>query len=69
MRGEDGPQQEMFLNASLEDSGVGDRPLRPIRAMVDEAFRRRDRTFDGICGDMGRPSIAAESLLRAQLLM
>jgi transposase len=69
MRGEDRQQQEMFLYASLEDLVPADHPLRPIRAMVDEALRRRDETFDEIYGDVGRPSIAPERLLRAQLLM
>ena len=69
MRGEDRQQQEMFLYASLEDVVPADHPLRPIRAMVDEALRRLDDTFDEIYGDGGRPSIAPERLLRAQLLM
>ena len=69
MRGDDRQQQEMFLYASLEDLVPADHPLRPIRAMVDEALRRMDETFDEIYGDVGRPSIAPERLLRAQLLM
>ena len=69
MRGEDRQQQEMFLYASLEDLVPADHPLRPIRAMVDEALRRMDETFDEIYGEVGRPSIAPERLLRAQLLM
>ncbi|GIU78604.1 MAG: hypothetical protein KatS3mg005_1842 [Bryobacteraceae bacterium] len=55
----------MFLYASLEDVAPADHPLRPIRAMVDEALRRMDETFDEIYGDVGRPSIAPERLLRA----
>jgi len=69
MRGEDRQQQEMFLYASLEDLVPADHPLRPIRAMVDEALQRLDDTFDEIYGEVGRPSIAPERLLRAQLLM
>jgi transposase len=69
MGGEDRQQQEMFLNASLEDVAPADYPLRPIRAMADEALRRLGRTFDEVYGDVGRPSIAPERLLRAQLLM
>ncbi len=42
MRGEDRQQQEMFLYASLEEVVPADHPLRPIRAMVDEALRRLD---------------------------
>lgn len=69
MRGEDRQQQEMFLYASLEDLVPPDHPLRPIRAMIDEALGKLDRTFDEIYGEVGRPSIAPERLLRAQLLM
>jgi len=65
MRGEDRQQQEMFLQASLEEVVPADHPLRPIRAMVEEALRRLDETFDEIYGDVGRPSIAPERLLRA----
>jgi transposase len=59
----------MFLYASLEQVVPADHPLRPIRAMVDAALRRLDGTFDELYGDVGRPSIAPERLLRAQLLM
>jgi transposase len=37
--------------------------------MVDATLRRLDGTFDELYGDLGRPSIAPERLLRAQLLM
>ncbi len=69
MRGSDLQQQEMFLYASLEEVVPADHPLRPIRAMVDAALRKLDRTLDAIYGEAGRPSIAPERLLRAQLLM
>jgi hypothetical protein len=69
MRGEDRQQQELFLYGSLEEFVLADHPLRPIRAMVDEALERLDDTFDEIYRDVGRPSIAPERLLRAQLLM
>ncbi len=69
MRGEDRQQQEMFLYASLEELVPANHPLRPIRAMVDEALWKLDATFDELYGEGGRPSIAPERLLRAQLLM
>src|SRR5438270_12731126 len=43
-------------------------PLRAIRVMVDEALRRMAPLFDQMYSEMGRPSIAPEKLLRAQLL-
>ncbi|MGH3053816.1 MAG: IS5 family transposase [Gaiellaceae bacterium] len=44
-------------------------PLRQIRAMVDRALDRMDAVFEAMYAERGRPSIAPERLLRAQLLM
>lgn len=62
-------KREMFLCCSPEEMAPADHPLRPIRAVVDEALRRLDDTFDEICGEVGRPSIAPERLLRALRLV
>ncbi len=43
-------------------------PLRTIREMVDEVLSRLSRRFDTMYAKVGRPSIAPEKLLRAQLL-
>jgi len=45
-----------------------DHPLRAIRAMVDEVLCQLSRRFDSMYACVGRPSIAPEKLLRAQLL-
>jgi transposase len=45
-----------------------DHPLRAIRAMVDEILGHLSRHFDTMYARVGRPSIAPERLLRAQLL-
>jgi transposase len=45
-----------------------DHPLRAIRAMVDEVLARLSPQFDAMYAGVGRPSIAPEKLLRAQLL-
>jgi transposase len=45
-----------------------DHPLRAIRAMVDEVLTQLFRRFDAMYARVGRPSIAPEKLLRAQLL-
>ena len=45
-----------------------DHPLRAIRAMVDEVLARLSPQFDAMYASVGRPSIAPEKLLRAQLL-
>jgi transposase len=44
-----------------------DHPLRAIRAMVDEVLTQLSGRFDTMNAHVGRPSIAPEKLLRAQL--
>ena len=44
-----------------------DHPLRAIRAMVDEVLAQLSGAFDAMYARVGRPSIAPEKLLRAQL--
>jgi transposase len=68
MRGEDIQQGELFSYGSLEERVPADHPLRPIRAMVDEALKLLDGRFEEIYGEDGRKSIAPERLLRALLL-
>jgi transposase len=68
MRGEGLQQHELFSYGSLEERVPADHPLRPIRAMVDEALRDMSGCFDEIYGEEGRRSIPPERLLRALLL-
>jgi len=68
MRGEDLQQHELFSYGSLEERVPANHPLRPIRAMVDEALKALDGRFDEIYGEDGRKSIPPERLLRALLL-
>jgi transposase len=68
MRGEDHQQNELFSYGSLEERVPADHPLRPIRAMVDEALKDMSPRFDEIYGEDGRKSIPPERLLRALLL-
>jgi transposase len=68
MRGEDQTQYELFGHGSLEELVPQDHPLRPIRAMVDEAFKALDGRFDSLYDEDGRKSIPPERLLRALLL-
>src|SRR5262249_1450551 len=68
MRGEDHQQNHVFSYLSPEMRVRPDHPLRAIRAMVDEVLNRLSRRFDGMYAKVGRPSIAPEKLLRAQLL-
>ena len=68
MRGEDRQQHEMFSYGSLEERVPAGHPLRPIRAMVDEALKDMDGRFEEIYDADGRRSIPPERLLRALLL-
>jgi len=45
-----------------------DHPLRVIRGLVDDLLRELSPRFEGLYARVGRPSIAPEQLLRAQLL-
>src|SRR6204780_1295954 len=68
MRGEDIQQHDLFSYGSLEERVPADHPLRPIRAMVDEALKSLDGGFEEIYDEDGRKSIPPERLLRALLL-
>ena len=68
MRGSDHIQSGMFSYLSPEMRVRKEHPLRAIRVMVDEALGRMSPLFDQMYSEMGRPSIAPEKLLRAQLL-
>jgi transposase len=68
MRGEDIQQSELFSYGSLEERIPASHPLRPIRAMVDEALREMSVRFSEIYPEEGRRSIPPERLLRALLL-
>ena len=58
----------MFSYVSLEDRIPRDHPLRPMRAMVDEALKALNPRFEALYAKRGRPSIPPERLLRALLL-
>src|SRR5262245_29461997 len=45
-----------------------DHPLRPIRAMADEALKALSPQFERLYSKVGRPSVPPERLLRALLL-
>lgn len=68
MRGEDTKQAPLFSYISLERRVPDKHPLRSIRSMMDEALDQLSPHFDAIYCSTGRPSIAPERLLRAQLI-
>jgi transposase len=69
MRGDDKQQASMFSYVTMEQRVPVDHPLRRIRAMADRALEKMDGIFAELYAKTGRPSIAPEGLLRAQLLM
>ena len=68
MRGRDDRSEGFFSYVRLQERIPADHPLRPIRALVDEALSSLNRRFEGLYSTTGRPSIAPEMLLRATLL-
>jgi transposase len=58
----------MFSYLSPEERVRKDHPLRAMRQMVEDALKRLSPQFDRMYASEGRPSIAPEKLLRAQLL-
>jgi len=68
MRGTDHQQNHVFSYLSPESRVRKDHPLRAMRVMVDEVLSRLSPQFDRMYAREGRPSIAPEKLLRAQVL-
>jgi len=68
MRGSDDRTEGLFSYVSCEARVPTDHPLRPIRALVDEALEVLSPEFEGLYAKVGRPSIPPEKLLRALLL-
>jgi transposase len=64
----DEQQSQIFSYLSPEARVRKDHPLRAVRVMVDEVLAQLWGTFDAMYASVGRPSIAPEKLLRAQLL-
>ena len=68
MRGGDTQQGHMWSYLQPEQRVPQAHPLRPIRAMVDQALRDLSPRFALLYSHTGRPSIPPEQLLRALLL-
>jgi transposase len=68
MRGIDHQQADMFSYLSPEQRVRQDYPLRAVRLMTGEILEAMSPLFDAMYAESGRPSIAPEKLLRAQLL-
>lgn len=68
MRGQDRGSEGLFSYVSCEARVPANHPLRPIRAIVDEAVGVLSPEFETLYSKVGRPSIPPEKLLRALLL-
>jgi transposase len=68
MRGDEQLQSGFVCLTSLEDVVPADHPLRAIRAMVDAALEAMSPELEALYASGGRPSVAPEYLLRAQLV-
>ena len=68
MRGCDERTGALFSYVDLEARVRADHPLRPIRAIVNEALAALEGEFAPLYAHLGRPSIPPEKLLRAMLL-
>jgi transposase len=68
MRGDDRQPDAVFSYVSMESRIPQDHPLRTMRTLVDACLREMSPRFAQLYARTGRPSIAPEKLLRAQLL-
>jgi transposase len=68
MRGDEQRQAGFIVMTTLEDVVPDDHPLRAIRAMVDAALEQMSPELAALYAFRGRPSVAPEYLLRAQLI-
>ncbi len=68
MRGSDERQGSMFSYVDMESRIPADHPLRRILVLVDRALEAIGPRLDRMYASHGRPSIAPERLLRAQLI-
>ena len=69
MRGEEQRQENLFHTFSVEERISADHPIRELRKLCDEALNRMSAVFDAMYSDVGRPSVAPETLLKSSVLM
>jgi hypothetical protein len=65
MRGDDRQQMDVFSYVSPEQRVPEDHPLRPLRAMTDEALRELQPRFNKLYAKTGRARFQARSGIMA----
>ena len=65
MRGPDGKMAKVFVYSSPDSFVPKDHPLRPIRAMVDQALADLCPDFTKMYSHTGRPGVPPEKLLKS----
>ncbi len=68
MRGQEQPQDTLFIYRSMEDRIDPKHPLRVLRTQVDQVLAALSPRFEAMYAAAGRPSIPPEHLLKALLL-
>lgn len=66
MRGDERVQNGMFSYVSLKRRAPQDRPVRAERKLTETVLRPLSAEFDALYAGSGRPSVAAERILRSE---
>src|SRR5581483_2262383 len=69
MRGKKTAQTNFIALVNVENRIPKDHPIREIKAIAEEVFRRLGEHFEDLYDEHGRPSIPPERLLGAKLLI
>src|ERR1700716_551045 len=69
MRGYDRPQSTMLTLVNPKQRVPANHPIRLIKELAEVALKELSPLFEQMYGEVGRPSIPPERLLKASLLM
>src|SRR5580698_3677635 len=69
MRGRKTAQTNFVTLVNIEERIPRSHPIREVKRMIGEVFRRLDSHFEELSADKGRDSVPPERLLGAKVLM
>lgn len=69
MRGRKAAQTNFICLVNVEDRIPAGHPIREVKKLIGEVFRRLDAEFEDLYAGEGRPSIPPERLLGSKILM